>query len=455
MGVKFWENRVVPVHARSRAVAAVAVAAVLLVPVAATGASDATAGAAASVGATGTAASAGTAGTAGSTRADKIAGTAGVAQPTAEDEAAPIGPLEWLDPERAWSHSTGSGITVAVVDSGVDASHDELSGRVLAGADFVDGSTDGRTDPVGHGTAVASLIAGSRSGLAPDATILPVRVLDEENRYRSASTVAEGVIWAVRHGADVINLSLGGAGRSPTLRAAIDMAMAHDVVIVACTGNLKDDEHVQVWYPAREPGVIAVAGLTWSADGPAHWERSVTGRETVLAAPALLIAAAPGDGYRQVQGTSFSAALVTAAAALVRARWPEAPAGEVVYRLVTTADDLGEPGRDRLYGFGMVDPVEALTAELSRVSGNPLDTRARHGDGALGPAPSPTPEPDGTPVRPPHHDRERSGAAVEPGGEAPGSTAAGWALAGGLLVAVGVPLLAATVGPVRRRTRSR
>src|SRR5690606_13202785 len=187
-----------------------------------------------------------------------------------------------------------------------------------------------RTDPVGHGTAVASLIAGSRSGLAPDATILPVRVLDEDNRYRSASTVAEGVVWAVRQGADVINLSLGGAGRSPTLQAAIDMAMAHDVVVVACTGNLKEgEEEVQVWYPAREPGVVAVAGLTWSVDGPTHWERSVSGRETVLSAPAILVAAAPGDGYRQVQGTSFAAALVTAAAALVRARWPEAPAGDV------------------------------------------------------------------------------------------------------------------------------
>lgn len=447
-----------PVPARSRAAAAVAVVAALLAPAAATGATGTTTGPAGSTGSAGAAASVGSAGPAGSVSATRSAGTATVAQPAAEDVAAAIGPREWLDPEQAWSYSTGSGITVAVLDSGVDASHDELAGRVLPGADFVDGSTDGRTDPVGHGTAVASLIAGSRSGLAPDATILPVRVLDEDNRYRSASTVAEGVVWAVRQGADVINLSLGGAGRSPTLQAAIDMAMAHDVVVVACTGNLKEgEEEVQVWYPAREPGVVAVAGLTWSVDGPTHWERSVSGRETVLSAPAILVAAAPGDGYRQVQGTSFAAALVTAAAALVRARWPEAPAGEVVYRLVTTADDLGEPGRDRLYGFGLVDPVEALTAELSRVSGNPLDTRARHGVAALGLAPGQEARaPTGLPVFPRPHlrrGREPSGAAPEPGGEEP---MVGWALAaGGLLVAVGMPLLAATLGPFRRRSRSR
>jgi type VII secretion-associated serine protease mycosin len=314
---------------------------------------------------------------------------------TAATAAAPqaIEPLAWLDAEQVWSYSTGDGVTVAVIDSGVDATHPELSGKVILGEDFVDGSTDARTDPVGHGTAVASIIAGKSSGLAPDVTVLPVRVLDEDNRYRSAATVAEGVAWAVREGADVINLSLGGAGQSPALRTAIDLAMANDVVIVACTGNLRDETGIEVWYPAREPGVVAVTGLTWS-DGspPEHWTRSVGGPEAVLAAPAVLTAAAPGGGYREVQGTSFAAALVTGAAALVRARWPDATAGEVVYRLVATAEDLGEPGRDPEHGFGLLDPMAALTAPLPQVSVNPLDTRARHGEAGLGPAPA---HPDG------------------------------------------------------------
>lgn len=300
----------------------------------------------------------------------------------------PIDPLAWLDAEQVWTHSTGDGVIVAVIDSGVDATHPELSGKVLTGKDFVDDSTDARTDPVGHGTAVAGLIAGESSGLAPDVTVLPVRVLDEQNRYRSAATVAEGVQWAVRQGADVINLSLGGAGQSPTLRQAIDVAMANDVVVVACTGNLRDESGVEVWYPAREPGVVAVAGLTWSDGVPEHWPRSVAGPEAVIAAPAVLTAAAPGGGYREVQGTSFAAALVTATASLVRASWPDAPAGEVVYRLVATAEDLGEPGRDPEYGFGLLDPLAAVTAPLPRLSVNPLDTRARHGEAGLGPAPS-------------------------------------------------------------------
>src|SRR5690606_41715394 len=99
--------------------------------------------------------------------ATRSGGTATVAQPAGEDVAAASGPREWLGPEQAWSYSTGSGITVAVLDSGVDASHDELAGRVLPGADFVDGSTDGRTDPVGHGPGVAALDRGPRTGPGP------------------------------------------------------------------------------------------------------------------------------------------------------------------------------------------------------------------------------------------------------------------------------------------------
>jgi type VII secretion-associated serine protease mycosin len=300
--------------------------------------------------------------------------------------------LTGLDAAIAWQHSTGVGVVVAVLDSGVDAGHPDLAGRVLPGKDFVDGSTDGRVDPVGHGTAVASLIAGTAGGtaggLAPDATILPVRVLDEHNRYRTSATVAAGVVWAVRQGADVINLSLGGERDSAPLAAAIDFALAHDVVVIACTGNAREGDKLgRVWYPAREPGVVAVSGLLHADGALRHWPRSLTGPETVLSAPAVLTGAAPGGGFRAVQGTSFSAALVAATAALVRARWPEAPAGEVVNRLVATAADLGEPGRDRLYGFGAVDPVEALTAEVGAVPANPLDTKARHGHGGLGTAP--------------------------------------------------------------------
>jgi type VII secretion-associated serine protease mycosin len=297
-----------------------------------------------------------------------------------------------LNATAAWRYSTGSGITVAVLDSGVDANHPDLVGQVLPGADFVDGTSDGRTDLVGHGTTVAALIAGRRDdngvvGLAPDARILPVRVLDQNNRYSDAAVVAKGVRWAVDHGARIINLSLGGVSRNEALGGALAYAAQHDVVVIACTGNVAQTTgDPQVWYPAREPGVVAVTGLrnpgqnesagrslTAGADpGGPLWTGSLTGPQTVLSAPAAdLLGARPG-GYWRVQGTSFAAPLVAATAALLRARYPYLSAGNVINHLISTARDLGAEGRDNLYGFGEVDPLTALTAELSDISGNPL-----------------------------------------------------------------------------------
>lgn len=321
-----------------------------------------------------------------------------VAQPTGYGAVAqPAGygahqQLDRLGAEAAWQHATGDGVTVAVVDSGVDADHPDLAGRVLPGQDFV-ASADGRVDPVGHGTTVASLIAGRRGGtaigLAPDATILPVRVLDDENRYQNAATVAEGVVWAVEQGAHVINLSLGGSGFSPALSDAISLAIARDVVVVACTGNEGEESGTGVWYPAREPGVLAVSGLTWAGRStPDTWPESLTGPETVLAAPAVVTGAAIGGEQRLAQGTSFSSALVSASAALLRSRWPEMSAANVVNRLVATAEDLGQVGRDPTFGFGAVDPVAALTEPAPVVFANPLDTKARHGTAGFGRAPS-------------------------------------------------------------------
>ncbi|HEX6498824.1 MAG TPA: type VII secretion-associated serine protease mycosin [Micromonosporaceae bacterium] len=292
--------------------------------------------------------------------------------------------LQALNARTAWGISSGSRVIVAVLDSGVDATHPDLVGQVLPGADMVDGSTDGRHDFVGHGTTVAALIAGRNddrdgvAGVAPKAKILPVRVLDENNRYDDAATVAKGLRWAVDHGARVVNMSLGGGTRSADLADAIDYAYAHDVVVVACTGNVTRDGPTQVWYPAREPGVVAVAGLTDAAGtgGDARddtlWAGALTGPQTVLTAPAAdLLGARPG-GYWKVQGTSFAAPLVSASAALIRSRWPTMSAANVINRLISTARDLGAPGRDNQYGFGEVDPLSALTATVPTVAANPL-----------------------------------------------------------------------------------
>jgi type VII secretion-associated serine protease mycosin len=300
-----------------------------------------------------------------------------------------------LHAKQAWRQADGSGVIVAVIDSGVDGRHPDLVGQVLPGTDFVRPGGDGQTDAVGHGTAVAALIAGRNDdangieGLAPKAKILPVRVLDADNRYDDARTVANAVRWAVDHGAEVINMSLGGAERSPELADAIDYAFEKDVVVVACTGNEMPPEANLVWYPAREPGVLAVTGLDHTTANWL-WPGALTGKQTVLAAPASeMDGAKPGGGYTSVSGTSFAAPLVSAAAALVRSKWPQMSAADVVNRLIRTATDIGQPGRDDVFGFGIVDPVAALTADVPSVTSNPLDNLPPPGKASFGKAGAP------------------------------------------------------------------
>lgn len=336
--------------------------------------------------------------------APPVAAAPTVVQPVADKVRDEQWQLRVLRAETAWKTSTGSGVIVAVIDSGVDADHPDLAGQVLSGLDLVAAGGDGHADEVGHGTTVAALIAGRGDdargvvGLAPGAKILPVRVLDAENRYDDARTVADGVRWAVDHGAHVINLSLGGSADSPALADAIDYAFERDVVVVACTGNEAPSTPDEVWYPAREPGVLAVTGLAHRADGGAPiWDGAITGASTVLSAPATdLLGAKPG-GYWRVQGTSFAAPIVSATAALIRSRWPSMSAANVVNRLIRTADDLGPAGRDSLYGFGEVDPVAALTETVAEVRSNPLDTapppgKAKFSRAAVPPASLPPPD---------------------------------------------------------------
>jgi type VII secretion-associated serine protease mycosin len=268
--------------------------------------------------------------------------------------------LGFLNVAEAHKHSQGEGITVAVVDSGVDATHPDLTGVVGAGTDFHGG--DGRRDPDGHGTAMAGLIAArgrpggaGALGIAPAATILPV--------YRGSTDVVgladRAIDWAVEHGARVLCLAFGGAGGT-RLEEAVQRALAADVVVVAGVGNRP--EATSVAAPARYPGVLAVAGV--DANGN-HAEISATGPETALAAPAVDVwSTATGGGYRKGTGTSDATAIIAGAAALVRAKYPHLKAPEVIHRLTATAIDKGKPGRDDEYGYGIVDLVAALTKDI-------------------------------------------------------------------------------------------
>ncbi|WP_344819998.1 type VII secretion-associated serine protease mycosin, partial [Actinoplanes cyaneus] len=337
--------------------------------------------------------------------------------------------LQALDLTDAWTYADGTGITVAVIDSGVDAHHPDLEGQVLPGLDLVNTKTGdgGDTDPVGHGTTVSGIIAGRNDdstgvvGIAPKAKILPVRVLDEDNRYDDALIVAKGLRWAVDHGARVVNLSLGGSANSPALAAALDYAFAKDVVVVACTGNVSATASTNhgVWYPAREPGVIAVAGM--ERNGTDLWSGSITGKETVVTAPATdLVGAKPG-GYWRVQGTSFAAPMVAGTAALIRSRWPDMSASDVINRIIRTAKDRGAPGRDDAFGFGLIDPTGALTAVVPEAASNPLDNTPPAGVARFGSAPAP-----GEAQSAPSGDTGQQPAAV-----VPGTNSGGWAAPAG------------------------
>ncbi|MCX9192629.1 type VII secretion-associated serine protease mycosin [Carbonactinospora thermoautotrophica] len=278
-----------------------------------------------------------------------------------------VDPSQWalkrLKAEQAWQHSRGEGVIVAVLDSGVDATAPGLEGKVLPGADFIDGG-DGREDPDldRHGTRMAGFIAGSPTsgqgiwGVAPEAKILPVRVMG--NTGFETQAFIKGVRFAIERGAKVINISLGGSVGGDDLTAAIAEAIRHDVVVVAAAGNSGNTDN-QVEYPAGILGVVAVSA-TDRNDRP--WPRSQHGPQVVLAAPGVRTVYVDGKGW--TSGTSDSAAYVSGVAALVRAKYPQLTAGQVIERLVKTADDRGVPGRDEYYGYGIVNPVRALTANI-------------------------------------------------------------------------------------------
>ena len=276
--------------------------------------------------------------------------------------------------EDVWAESQGEGVTVAVVDSGVDASHPDLTGQVLEGKDFTGGG-NAQDDKHGHGTAMASIIAahghgpGNSSGmmgLAPKAKILPLRALQTEKDPLHDETWAAAVRYAVDQGAKVINLAIANEG-GKTLsdgRAAIAYAQAHDVVVVAGTGN---DGSIAVAEPAALPGVVAFGAIDKSGN---LWEGSNTGKGVALVAPgAEVLAADPTSTqqYSMSNGTSDSTAYVAAAAALVRSKYPELTAGQVINRLIksaTFAHHKGLKAPDEEYGYGIVRPYTALTMEI-------------------------------------------------------------------------------------------
>ncbi|MGC4838558.1 S8 family serine peptidase [Micromonospora vinacea] len=262
--------------------------------------------------------------------------------------------------------SQGEGVTVAVPDTGVYP-HPDLKGNLLRGIDLTDGEKggDGQGDQNSHGTGMAGLIAahgqdGSRGarGIAPKAKILPITSSTVDNQS-SPDNLGRAIAYAVSSGAGVISISSAG-GSSPALRRAIREALLANVVVVAAAGNRPTD--AEVGYPASEDGVLAVGGVDKSG---AHAAVSVTGPEIDVVAPAVdIYSTSIGGKYRKGTGTSDATAIVAGAAALIRSKYPYLPAREVAHRLTATAVDKGPPGRDDEYGYGVIDLVAALTADV-------------------------------------------------------------------------------------------
>lgn len=274
--------------------------------------------------------------------------------------------LTRLEGESVQALANGSGVRVAVIDTGVEGSHPDLSHAVLPGFDVI-GTSDGRVDPNGHGTHIAGIIAASSNngvgtaGLASGVEILPVRALDETG-YGDDAGIAEGVLWAVDNGADVINLSLGSPTRDPVLAAAVDSAISRGVTVVASSGNDGANGN-PISYPAALPGVIAVSATSFG-DQKAIF--STTGDYVSLAAPGVSIMSTwPGSGYAYSSGTSMSAPFVTASAALVQQSLGLSGSA-LKDRLTSSATDAGTPGFDTAFGFGVVDPYAALTDGVPR-----------------------------------------------------------------------------------------
>jgi type VII secretion-associated serine protease mycosin len=290
--------------------------------------------------------------------------------------------LSSLSVPQSWSLATGKGITVAVVDSGVDSGNAHLGKAVLPGASFVPGAPT--EDLLGHGTGVAGIIAAryvqgsALIGVAPEAKILPVRVFQDEDSTGTQPVafppdtrrMAAGISWAVRHGADVINVSMSTRPTDaalPQLKAALGLAHRKDVVVVASGGNQDQDApFTQVRYPAGGGGVIGVAASSgvgevdsWSIHGPQN-DVSAPGSNVLIAFHANGDCIAGQDHAY----TSWATGFVSGLAAQLRERFPQESADQIAYRIMASADRPRLSERDDVQGWGEIRPYSALTMSI-------------------------------------------------------------------------------------------
>ncbi|MFC4532442.1 S8 family serine peptidase [Sphaerisporangium dianthi] len=329
--------------------------------------------------------------------------------------------LDAIKAGQAWKTTRGAGVTVAVIDSVVDVKTPVLKDKVTVAPDMRSSMFDDETVATGpHGTAMASLIAGSGRdggliGVAPEARILSVPVLDESEPEAnliepddglglpSESPLSRAMRYATDHGAQVISMSLGEYATQRADRQAVAYALARGVVLVAAVGNDGDSQAAQkrgtsFWsFPAGYAGVIGV-GAVDRRGRPAGF--SSDNLSVLVGAPGVGVPAAiPGGGYTEVEGSSASTALVSGVVALIRAKYPSLPPELVSRAIASSAKGRPRAGYDDKVGFGVVDAAAALTraGELAGYRGSVAVRGDLHfGNGATAPAPTP---PGADPVR--------------------------------------------------------
>ncbi len=295
-----------------------------------------------------------------------------------------------LDRARDLVTAAASPVTVAVIDTGVDAGHPDLAGVVLPGVTLLSSQSTGcnadnaGTDDNSHGTHVAGIIAADSNnavgivGIAPNARILPIKALDCTGSG-SISDIAQAIVYATDHGARIVNISLGSSSDTVTLQAAVQYAIDRGVLVVAAAGNCGTaltrclDTANLVEYPAAYPGVLGV-GATAPDDSIAPF--STQGAQVGISAPGVRIVSTTPTyatyqsrrgstpGYAAFSGTSQATPFVAGAAALLLGIDPTLTNVRVAKRLRSTADDLGAPGADPAFGAGRLDLLRAVVATL-------------------------------------------------------------------------------------------
>ena len=312
--------------------------------------------------------------------------------------------LKSINAAAAWRVSRGRGVTVGVLDTGVDASAADLSGSVSTGPDYTQGADPpGYQPPHLHGTFIASLIAGHGSGpgraggvigVAPAARVLSVRVILDDSEPgvgpyntdpRFADAIGRGIRYAASHGAAVINMSLGSVEPTRAMQAALAYAASHGVVVVASAGNsgAPGQSYTPYSYPASFAGVLSVAAVTKSGTRATFSDRNSS---VVLSAPGVeVLGAGPGGTYLQASGTSPAAAFVAGVAALIRSAYPRLSPAQVEQAMISSAARRPAAGYSPATGFGEVDAAAALRAAglLSAAAPEAGLAAGRHFGGAV------------------------------------------------------------------------